>query len=450
MNYPQNPTNLVQRAIAGENEAFDQLVKLHYSAVYRLALYLTNNDADAQDVTQQTFLSAFQNLRQLREEGKFSAWLKKITLNEYRTWRRQAFELVSYDDSLLAELRHIGSVRQAAPPDVECERRELYHQLLSAINSLSARNREAFKLYYLEEYSQKEVSEQLGISVSAVENRIMRAKKQLRQRLRRTIIMVDEKIAKDGIEIVPLWQSLQPTGHSKFGYFCFEIRPKIGALTTRFRWPTTHMTSFSNHNLEKLLIEFHFAYFKSRDKTQKNSGELFIQFQHIGFQHRGVRSISTKDESYQTTREGNSWDDFVQLHLTEPMKVNCWDEIRLFTVTDVEAEEDEIYWTISVAEGVREFWVWDAQNEYKKGNTAEAIKILEDGIRKFHQLLGVNADNGAIYYGLATAYALKNNPDDALSVLKKAIELDERYSQLAKTEEVFEALREWEDFQRLI
>ena len=196
MNYPQNPTNLVQRAIAGENEAFDQLVKLHYSAVYRLALYLTNNDADAQDVTQQTFLSAFQNLRQLREEGKFSAWLKKITLNEYRTWRRQAFELVSYDDSLLAELRHIGSVRQAAPPDVECERRELYHQLLSAINSLSARNREAFKLYYLEEYSQKEVSEQLGISVSAVENRIMRAKKQLRQRLRRTIIMVDEKIAK--------------------------------------------------------------------------------------------------------------------------------------------------------------------------------------------------------------------------------------------------------------
>lgn len=444
----QNLTSLVRRAIAGENEAFDQLVKLHYSDVYRLALYLTNNDADAQDVTQQTFLSAFQNLHQLRDSEKFSAWLKKIALNEYRTWRRQTFEFVSYDDILLTELTPMVSARQAAPPDIECERRELYHQLLAAINSLSARNREAFKLYFLEEYSQKEVSEQLGISVSAVENRIMRAKEQLKQRLRRTIIMVDEKMAKDGTEIVPLWQSLQPVFSSKFGYFCFEIRPKINALTTRFRPPDGHVITSFRGNLEKLLVEVHFAYLKSTDKMRENGGELLIQFQ-----WRDSVSTNSTGESYQTTKEGSSWNDFIQIHLTEPMKVNYEDEIKLFSITNVETEEDEICWVITVespAVGFRRFSVRRAQDAYKKGNTAEAIKILEDGIRKFQQFLCKDADDGAAYYGLATAYALKNNPDDALSALRKAIELDDKYSELAKAEEVFEALREGEDFQRLI
>ena len=246
--------------------------------------------------------------------------------------------------------------------------------------------------------------------------------------------MVDEKIAKDGIEIVPLWQSLQPALGSKFGYFCFEISPKINALTTRLLRPG-RMTSFRD-NLEKLLVEIHFAYLKPTDKTQENGGELLIQFQ-----HRGSGSIDTTSESYQTTKEEHSWQDFIQIHLTGPMKVDYGDEIKLFTVTNIEAEEDEICWTISVespAEGFREFCVWRAQNAYKNSNTAEAIKILEDGIRKFHQFRSKDESDGAVHYGLATAYALNNNPDDALSALKKAIELDKKYSELAESEELFE------------
>src|SRR5580765_7014279 len=80
---------IIERTLAGEAEAFGILVRRWERSIYGLALRMLGRDEDARDVCQETFLSAFRNLRKFRGDAKFSSWLYRIALNACHSHLRQ-------------------------------------------------------------------------------------------------------------------------------------------------------------------------------------------------------------------------------------------------------------------------------------------------------------------------------------------------------------------------
>src|SRR5665213_3485988 len=96
---------LVARAKAGDNAAFEQLVRQYERQIFRVALHITQNREDAEDIAQDVFLKAYQKLHQFQGNSKFSTWLVRIAVNEslMRLRRRKTAKTVSMDEDVQAE-----------------------------------------------------------------------------------------------------------------------------------------------------------------------------------------------------------------------------------------------------------------------------------------------------------------------------------------------------------
>ncbi len=177
----QEDIELVRRSIQGEQDAFEDLVRKYQDAVYGLAFHLTGNFADAQDIAQQTFVTAYLRLSQLRYPDKFASWLNKITVNESVSWLRKRQSIVQH------QRRMVYLSCPVPTPHQEFEQKELDAAVRKALGSLSEKNRLAVTLYYIDGLSQREVASFLGASTSAVENRISRARKQLKEEMMKMV-----------------------------------------------------------------------------------------------------------------------------------------------------------------------------------------------------------------------------------------------------------------------
>ncbi|MCX8090416.1 MAG: sigma-70 family RNA polymerase sigma factor [Verrucomicrobiae bacterium] len=186
-------SELVRRAKAGDMEAFEALVSQFERRVYTLALRITSNEHDAQDVTQETFLSALENLNKFREEASFTTWLSRIATHAALKIIRKRKGLPSV--SLDAE-RGEGSDDPPLPlPDFIADwnqsplelaqRHETRSVLDAALASLDEKHRAVFVLRDIEGLSVKETAETLGLSEANVKVRLLRARLQLRERLTR-------------------------------------------------------------------------------------------------------------------------------------------------------------------------------------------------------------------------------------------------------------------------
>ncbi len=148
------------------------LVEQYYALLYRYAYRLTGSEADAEDLTQQTFLTAQAKWHQLRDEGKAKSWLFTIARNAYLKELRAPTCLPS---SSLDDLP--GAPEEAATADFDQE------QLQNVLNDLPEDFRSPIILFYFEEFSYKEIAEQMGVPVGTIMSRLARAKACLRQRL---------------------------------------------------------------------------------------------------------------------------------------------------------------------------------------------------------------------------------------------------------------------------
>ncbi len=79
---------VIREYLDGNTMAFNVLINRHQYAVYGMCYHFTQNFADAKDLTQETFIQAFTKLHQLRDPQKFSSWLRQITVNTCRMWKR--------------------------------------------------------------------------------------------------------------------------------------------------------------------------------------------------------------------------------------------------------------------------------------------------------------------------------------------------------------------------
>ena len=150
-----------------------ELVSEHYELLYRYAFRLTGSAADAEDLTQQAFLNAQRKLDQLRSPGNARSWLCTILRNLYL---KQLRGRPSRPDVSLETLGE-PAAEAAAEPQFEDQ------ELQQALNELPEEYRAALILFYFEQFSYKEIAEQLQVPIGTIMSRLARGKDHLRRRL---------------------------------------------------------------------------------------------------------------------------------------------------------------------------------------------------------------------------------------------------------------------------
>jgi RNA polymerase sigma-70 factor, ECF subfamily len=180
---------LVHAAKGGDLEAFSQLVNRYDRNIFRIAQHITHNEEDAQDVVQDAFLKAYQNLEQFQENSKFYTWLVRIAVNEalMKLRKRRTDRTVSLDEDVETEEGSMPrEVADWSPnPEQLYGQSELGDILKKTVQGLPPGFRTVFVLRDVEGLSTEETAEMLNLSVPAVKSRLLRARLQLRERLAR-------------------------------------------------------------------------------------------------------------------------------------------------------------------------------------------------------------------------------------------------------------------------
>lgn len=184
----EDDRTLLTRAQGGDISAFEELVARHEEKVYGLALRMTRSEADAAEITQDTFLSAYQHLAEFRGEAAFGSWVHRIAANNalMRLRRQRVLDVVT-EDLAGPEFTDRGSLAEV--PETDWSRRaddkildeELGRAIQEATDALPEGYREVFLLKDVEGLSYEEISEMVGISVPAVKSRLHRARLALRE-----------------------------------------------------------------------------------------------------------------------------------------------------------------------------------------------------------------------------------------------------------------------------
>ncbi len=187
---------LVERAKAGDEAAFEQLIRQYDRQIFRIARHITQNKEDAEDIVQDTFLKAYQKLEQFQGHSKFYTWLVRIAVNEslMRLRKRRNSKTVSMDEDVQTE---DGSVPRdfadwTPNPEQQYGQGELGDILRKMIQGLPPGFRSVFTLRDVENLSTEETAEALGLSIPAVKSRLLRARLQLRERLSRYMKVKEE------------------------------------------------------------------------------------------------------------------------------------------------------------------------------------------------------------------------------------------------------------------
>jgi len=183
----EDEREMVERARAGDLDAFDRLIRRYQDQVFSVAFRLLGNEDDAADVTQDVFLACFRHLKNFRGGSKVSTWLHRITINMVKNlWSRRkrqgsdrTFSLdEAPDPDGGAPIDTIADSK--ANPRREAADAEIYEVLERKILELEPDFREVIVLRFIEGLSYEEIAEVTGEPLGTVKSRIFRARRALR------------------------------------------------------------------------------------------------------------------------------------------------------------------------------------------------------------------------------------------------------------------------------
>ncbi len=163
-----NTKKLASRKDIMKKEQLGQLIIASEDMMYHVAKTMLDSDADCADAIQETIVKAFTKLHTLRQDSYAKTWLVRILINECYAIMRREKRIVSLEE-------YQGGETAIQPQD--------YSDLYEALRQLPVDNRICVTLYYLEGYSVKETAKMLGITESAVKNRLARARNRMRSEL---------------------------------------------------------------------------------------------------------------------------------------------------------------------------------------------------------------------------------------------------------------------------
>ena len=162
---------LVMRAKHGDEQAFIEIIISMENDLYKIARMRLRNDEDIEEAVQETCIEVFRNIKKLRENSYFKTWLIKILINKCNyIYKKNRKNCVSFEEKNVEEFYISQSI------DIVENRRDF--ELL--IEQLNYKDRVVITLFYLDGFSNKDISKILRIPVSTVKNRIARARRKLK------------------------------------------------------------------------------------------------------------------------------------------------------------------------------------------------------------------------------------------------------------------------------
>lgn len=182
----QDITNesLVKRVLEGDTAVFEVLMRRHNQRLYRIARAVLRDDAEAEDVMQDAYVKAYENLSQFEGRASFSTWLSRIALYEALARVRKRTRFVAMDTISDSEKETMHRLQSSAPsPEHQASNSEIRRLLEQEIDALPDNYRAILVLRDMEEIDVADVAEILDISPENVKTRLHRAHALLRKRL---------------------------------------------------------------------------------------------------------------------------------------------------------------------------------------------------------------------------------------------------------------------------
>jgi RNA polymerase sigma-70 factor, ECF subfamily len=181
----------IERLKRGESAAFETLVNERSGEIYGLLYRLTENSEEARDLTQETFLRAFQSIRSFRGDSDLRTWIYRIAINQarnrWRWWRRRrrdsTVSIDSTDESGKPALVATLKAYNVQSPEQDTLAHERERILRNALKGLRRVYRETVILRDIEGFAYEEIAVALDISVGTVKSRLARGRQELRTKL---------------------------------------------------------------------------------------------------------------------------------------------------------------------------------------------------------------------------------------------------------------------------
>ncbi|HEV2705735.1 MAG TPA: sigma-70 family RNA polymerase sigma factor [Pyrinomonadaceae bacterium] len=181
---------LIERAQAGDTEAFCQLAKNYQRRVYSLALHYCRDVHDAEDLSQEAWLKAFKSVGKFRGEASFYTWLRQIVINTFLNRQREMSFMTGHERTKvrMEELKEADDSSVTRPrltePEGRLHQSILVGRVMEALGELTPPQRLIFLLKHREGMTYQEISEALGCSTGAVKKSLFRTVLKLRAALR--------------------------------------------------------------------------------------------------------------------------------------------------------------------------------------------------------------------------------------------------------------------------
>ncbi|MBB4825225.1 RNA polymerase sigma-70 factor (ECF subfamily) [Sporosarcina luteola] len=169
----------IRQVLAGDKQAFANIINKYKNPLYATILRMTKNPQDAQDLVQDAFIKVYRNLHKYDGSGPFSGWLYRVAINhcmdEFRKKRYSTVQ-VQMDEEKIVNPTH---------PEIVFLKKEKSRQLERLISTLPVDERLIILLRYVNEISYEEIAELMGVPLSTVRNKLHRAKKKMRETVKR-------------------------------------------------------------------------------------------------------------------------------------------------------------------------------------------------------------------------------------------------------------------------
>ena len=185
-----NDADLIREAQQGNKAAFEELVRQYDTAVLRLALHLTNSEADAKDIYQEAFLKAYRNLGSFRFECSVYTWIYRIVTNLSLDYLRR--KQVRKEDAPVMTDEHgdeyslldqVADDRAGASPERQLMKREMAKRIGAALTKLTPRERMVFEMKHYQGLKLRTIGEALNTTEETAKNTLFRATQKLRASL---------------------------------------------------------------------------------------------------------------------------------------------------------------------------------------------------------------------------------------------------------------------------
>ncbi|AIQ11703.1 sigma-70 family RNA polymerase sigma factor [Paenibacillus durus] len=183
MNHPKQDSELAALVLAGSREAYSELYERTITEVYRTVRFLIGESSDTDDVVQEIYIQAYRSLGQYDAARPFRSWLMGVAMRQIRAYRRKRWNHIRLikkaQQSIIAAYDFSGEVVDKIS----------YRPLITSVERLPFKLKQVVILHYLNEYSQEEIADALGIPLGTVKSRIHAALKKLRSKRSSEILL---------------------------------------------------------------------------------------------------------------------------------------------------------------------------------------------------------------------------------------------------------------------